>query len=291
MTLTASEATDLFRHAPHRYLDVGAGEMAYWRVGEGPDVLFVHGWPVSSATFRGLLPYLAPHVTCHLIDLPGSGQSRFDRDTPITLWRHVESIRRAIDLLGLERYAVVGHDSGGMMARHAVVGDERLRAMGLLDTEQPQGLSWRFRQFLAMRMLPSFEDLLAWGANQPWLRRNKLLLGDCFVDRSLLDGEFAELFLAPLRDDPNRRWAAGEGLRSFEERMVHELEPIHRRLDVPVQLVWGEEDPFLPVDWAREMVDTFPKAALHVVEGAKLFAHEEKPAEVAAVLLPVLCAS
>ena len=27
-------------------------------VGSGPDVLFVHGWPVSGATFRLLLPHL-----------------------------------------------------------------------------------------------------------------------------------------------------------------------------------------------------------------------------------------
>ena len=44
-------------------------------------MLFVHGWPVSGATFRTLLPYLVEHVTCHLIDLPGAGSSRFDADT------------------------------------------------------------------------------------------------------------------------------------------------------------------------------------------------------------------
>jgi pimeloyl-ACP methyl ester carboxylesterase len=36
------------------------------------------------------------------------------------------------------------------------------------------------------------------------------------------------------------------------------------------------------------MVDTFPQAQLHVVPGARLFSHEEKPVEVAAALLPVL---
>ncbi len=51
-TLDATAAADLFRSAPHGWLDVGAGEVAYRRVGTGPDVLFVHGWPVSGATFR-----------------------------------------------------------------------------------------------------------------------------------------------------------------------------------------------------------------------------------------------
>ena len=79
--LTPTAAAELFRAAPDRFLDVGAGEVAYRRVGTGPDVLFVHGWPVSGATFRRLLPHLVDHVTCHVIDLPGAGSSRFMADT------------------------------------------------------------------------------------------------------------------------------------------------------------------------------------------------------------------
>ncbi|MBU6317870.1 MAG: alpha/beta hydrolase, partial [Acidobacteria bacterium] len=67
-----------------------------------------------------------------------------------------------------------------------------------------------------------------------------------------------------------------------------DLGDLHRRIDVPVQLVWGEQDAFFPVAWAREMVGTFPDAQIAVIPGASTFAHEEKPADVAAALLPVL---
>ena len=69
-----------------------------------------------------------------------------------------------------------------------------------------------------------------------------------------------------------------------------ELDDIHARIDVPVRLVWGDQDPFFPVDRARAMVDTFPNASIEVVEGAGLFSHEEAPAEVARALLPTLTA-
>lgn len=183
-------------------------------------MLLVHGWPVSGATFRRLLPHLAPHVTCHVIDLVGSGHSRFDRSTPIDLARHIVSIERVVDALGVNELAVVGHDSGGMMARHAMAGDPRLRAMALIDTEQPQGFNWRFRQFLAMTRLPGFETMFAWVVMRRWLRRNAFLLGDCFEDRTLLDGEFEE--------------------------------------------------------------------SLCVIPSARLFSHEERPAEVAQAILPTL---
>jgi pimeloyl-ACP methyl ester carboxylesterase len=286
--LSAADAADLFRAPPERYLDVGAGEVAYRRVGSGPDVLFVHGWPVSGATYRLLLPHLVDHVTCHLIDLPSAGSSRVTPTTPLSVAQHITSVRRVVDLLELDRVAVVGHDSGGMIARHALAGDERLSAMGLIDTEQSRGNSLRFKMFLANRHLPGFGAVLGWLAGKPTLRRNGFVLGDAFVDRSLLDGEFDEFFLRPLATDPAYRAATMKVLKSFDMRHVHELGALHRRIDVPVQLVWGEQDKFFPVAWAREMVADFADAQLTVVPGAGLFSHEERPAEVAAALLPVL---
>jgi pimeloyl-ACP methyl ester carboxylesterase len=287
-TLTAADATQLFRDPPHGYLDVGPGALAHRTVGTGPDVLFVHGWPVSGATFRTLLPHLVDHVRCHVIDLLGAGSSRFEPDTPLSVDLHIESVRRAVDLLGLSRLAVVGHDSGGMIVRHALAGHDRVTAMGLIDTEQPQAMSWRFRLFLANRHVPGFGSALGWLAGRPRLRRNGFVLGDAFVDRSLLDGEFDELFLRPLATDPVRRAAAMRVLRSFHPDHVRDLAALHRRIAVPVQLVWGEHDRFFPVDRARAMVDTFPDARLAVIPDAGLFSHEERPAEVAAALLPVL---
>lgn len=287
-TITPDRAADLFRREPDRHLDVGAGAVAHRQVGSGPDVLFVHGWPVGGATFRTLLPHLADRVTCHVIDLPGAGSSRFDASTPLSVEQHIHSVRRVVDLLGLDSVAVVGHDSGGLIARHAMVGDRRLRAMGLINTEQPQGLSPRFRSFLAARHLPGLAAGLGWVVGRPRLRRNRFVLGGAFADPSLLDGEFAEFFLRPLHDLPERRRAAAAVLRSFDVRHVHDLADVHRRLDVPVRLVWGDRDPFFPLAWAQEMVATFPDAALTVVEGAGLFSHEERPAEVARALLPTL---
>ncbi len=288
MSMSAAAAADLFRREPDRFLDVGAGEVAYRCVGSGPDVLFVHGWPVSSATFRRLLPHLTDHVTCHLIDLPGAGNSRFTTNTPLTIDHHIHSVRRALDLLELRDVAVVGHDSGGMIARHAVAGDARLRALGLIDTEQSTGLSWKFKSFIAGRRVPGFGAALGWLAGRPRLRRNRLVLGDAFADRSLLDGEFDEFFLQPLHRSRTHRDAAIRLLKSFDHQHVRDLAELHRQIDVPVQLVWGEEDRFFPVEWAREMVADFPDAQLEVIAGAGLFSHEERPAEVARALLPVL---
>ena len=284
--LTQAEASDLFRAKPHQYIDVGNGEVAYRKVGQGPDVVFSHGWPVTSATWRCLLPYLAEHVTCHLFDYPGAGDSQFDRTTTFSVEGHAETLRRTVDALGLDRFGVVGQDSGGMIARLALAGDERVHGWGLVATEQPPKPGWRFRSFVALRLVPGFEGLLGLAMSTPWLRRNPLVLGDVFADKRRLDGEFAEFFAHPLRDDREKLWAAGQLLRNFDLDLFAQLSECHRKIETPVQLVWGDRDPFFPVARTREMMSEFAGPVdLEVIDGASLFVHEEFPGPVANALL------
>ncbi len=287
--LTAQQASDVFRRPADRHIDVGNGSVAHRVVGEGPDVIFSHGWPVTSATFRGLLPHLVPHVRCHLIDLPGAGDSIFDRRITPSLTTHAEALRHVVDELDLERFGVVGHDSGGMIARLAFADDTRVHGWGLIDTEQPPKAHWRFSSFLRVRHIPRFEELLTRVANHRRLRRNTFVLGDCFHDKALLDGEFEEFNLRPLLDDPDRRWAAGEFGRNFDLDRFAEMSTCHRKMTAPVQLVWGEDDPFFPVEWTRRMMPEFAgPVALEVIPRGKLFVHEEFPEETATALLPAV---
>src|SRR5262245_45721707 len=89
----ANEASPEFAR-PHAYIAVGHGRLASWRFGRGPDVVFVHGWPLHSATFRRLVPELARSFTLHLLDLPGTAHSEWDG--PIDFSSHAVTLRSAI---------------------------------------------------------------------------------------------------------------------------------------------------------------------------------------------------
>ena len=234
-----------------------------------------------------MLPHLAEHVRCHLVDLPSAGSSRFDADTPISVDQHIQSVRRIVDELGVDDIAVVAHDSGGLLARHALAGDPRVRAMGLINTEQSNP-SLPFRALVAARRLPGLGGGIGWVAGKPRLRRSGLAFGPMFVDRSLVDGEFAEFFLEPLHRDRVRRAAAVKLLRSLDPHFVSDLRDLHAKIDVPVKLVWGDRDRFFPVSSAEQMVDEFPNASLELIEGASTFSQEERPGEISRALLPTL---
>ena len=287
--LTTTAASELFRRPPHRWVQVEHGEVAVRSVGEGPDVLLVHGWPVAGATYRGLLPHLTAHVRCHVLDLVGAGESRFDRTARLGVADHAAAVRRVVDTLALDDLAVVGHDSGGLIARHALAGDQRVRGWGLVETEQPQGAGLRFRSFLAVGVLPRPDRVLVPLLTSPRLRRTRAVLGDAFEDRRLLDGEFAEFFLDPLRHDGDRRWALGRFGRDFDLATLDALAGLHRRITVPTRLVYGEHATFFPMRWTREMASGFGgPAELRLIPGGRLFVHEERPHEVAEAVLPAL---
>ena len=44
-------------------------------IGQGPDLVMLHGWSMNSAVWHDLADGLARHFTLHLVDLPGHGQS------------------------------------------------------------------------------------------------------------------------------------------------------------------------------------------------------------------------
>ncbi len=67
------------------------------------------------------------------------------------------------------------------------------------------------------------------------------------------------------------------------------LKTEHARIMAPVLLVWGAEDAVFPVAEARPMVAQFGNCKGFVtIPGAKLFAHDEKPEEVARVARDLL---
>jgi haloalkane dehalogenase len=282
----AREASAAFAR-PHRHVAAGPGRLAYWRFGRGPDVVLVHGWPVHSATFRGVVPALARHFTLHLFDLPGAGQTEWNG--PIDLASNAAALRRAIDELGLGRYALVAHDSGGTVARLLAAEDARVLGLVLGNTELPGHLPWQVRLYTWAAKRPSVARLMLGGMRLRSLRRSFLGFGGVFRDPAYVDGDFAEWFVKPLLG--SRRVAAGQMalMRSLDLHLIDELASVHARIRAPVLCIWGSEDPFFPLALARRMLGQFGGGAeLIAIAGAKLFAHEDHPGAFAAHAVPFL---
>ncbi|HZO16201.1 MAG TPA: alpha/beta hydrolase [Polyangiaceae bacterium] len=275
-----AELKRAFRSAPHRYLDIGHSRLAYWRYGSGPDVVFVHGWPLDAATFRRIVPALAKDFTCHLLDLPGVGQSISSEDAPLDFLSHPKSLRQAIDVLGLTSFAYLAHDSGAFVARLAAAGDRRVRALVLSGTEIPGYTPPLLLAYIFLARSRLGTRLLRATMRTRFLRRSPLAFGACFEKPAYVDGDFHELFVAPLVESDEVAEAQLAPLRKLNQNVLDHLPAAHRAIDVPVQLIWGSRDPFFPIERARKMEFAGPVSFVEVPR-AKLFVHEDRAEEFA----------
>src|SRR4029450_5833309 len=105
-----------------------------WR----PPLLLLHGYPQTHAMWHRVAPSLAERFTVVCPDLRGYGDSA----KPPSDERHEQYSKRVMaqdqvelmQTLGLERFAVVGHDRGARVARRmALDHPDCVRRLAVLD--------------------------------------------------------------------------------------------------------------------------------------------------------------
>ena len=110
--------------------------------GSGPPILLLHGWPETWWEWHVVMPQLAEHFSVVAIDLRGAGFS----DCPQGGYDKAMMARDAHEVmvaLGHERYAVCGHDIGGMVALpQAALYREAVTHLAVLDVPLPGWSGW-----------------------------------------------------------------------------------------------------------------------------------------------------
>jgi haloalkane dehalogenase len=239
--------------------------------------VLIHGWPLHAATFRRVVPTLAAAFTLHLFDLPGTGHS-LEWEGPMTLPTHATNLRRAVDELGIERYAIVAHDSGGAVARFIAGNDPRVAGLVLSGTEIPGHRPPLVREYGVAAKIPGMGAIIRAAMRSHAIQHSSIGFGGCFRDPAFVDGDFGDLFVRPLLESKRVYDMQMRLLRDIDWSIIDGLEEVHGRIKAPVLCIWGSEDPFFPVGKARGMLGQFGgKAEMVEVEGAKLFVHEDHP--------------
>jgi pimeloyl-ACP methyl ester carboxylesterase len=266
-----------FFTAAVRSVTTSRTRVSYRVLGSGPPILFIHGWPLHGATFRDVAAALADGYQCYVIDLPGAGLSPGYDDWSDPLGAHTRTVLEVVEALGLDRMALIGHDSGGAIARHvaAALGD-RVTALILSNTEVTGHISRMVVAYSRFIKLPGASGIMRMLLRSRRFRQSKYGFGGCFTDRAWVEGEFYDLFLAPLLADRARFDATMKLLAYVDFAAMADLAPIHARITAPTRFIWGARDRFFPIDGARAMSHELPnfEQLIELPEG-RLFLHED----------------
>jgi pimeloyl-ACP methyl ester carboxylesterase len=286
-----SQAADQFANA--HFVDVGDARICYRKAGEGPALVLLHGFPLSGLTWRKVVPELSKRFTCYAFDLVGFGDSTSPHAEDFSSPGQAAVLRRAISAQGISSYALIGNDTGGWIARElALLDADRVTHLALTNTEIPGHRPPWIPLYQSLALLPGSSVVFGWVLASRYLRRSPMGFGGCFANLDLIDGEFTELFLAPLM-------ASRERLASLTRFLVHmkfarldQFRELHGKLTMPVAFLWGAADPTFPEEAARAMTSQFPNVAhFRSIPQGKLFVQEEYPDAVARMAIEFLTGS
>lgn len=286
--MTGSPPEDAFTRK--HFVDVGLARVCYRKAGAGPALVLLHGFPLSGLTWRKVVPSLSKRFTCYAFDLVGLGDTTSDDVADFSSQGQARVFHAALDALGVSSYALIGNDTGGWVARElALLDPARVTHLVLTNTEIPGHRPPWVPLYQRLARLPGSAFLFRRILGSRHLRRSPLAFGGCFADLGLIEGEFAELFLAPLVSSPERLRRALRFLVEMKFSRLDRFAALHGELAMPVAFLWAANDPTFPEKTARAMVSQFPNAARFTpVPNAKLFLHEEQPAALVELLVEFL---
>jgi len=229
-----------------------------------------------------VIPALAVRHDVIALDLPGFGES--DRPADLSLDAFPAAVIGLMDRLGIERAALVGNSMGGATAAIvAATAPLRVSRLVLLDAAgfnmEPEA-----RPFM-VRLTTS------WAAPVLGLLPGKRLfversLRQVFHDDALVTEERVSEYLAPAQ-----RPGSFMSMRSLGASLVVRPTRVAEALPgitAPTLVIGGNDDRWIPIAHADRFVAGIKDARKLVIPACGHVPQEEKPAEVARLLLEFL---
>ena len=271
-------------------------------------VLLIHGFGANTEHWRFNQPALAEAAPTYAIDLLGFGRSDQPRarlkDEPeqrdavhygFDLWGQqvADFCRQVID----KPVLLVGNSIGGVVALRAAQlleeGFSTKRCCGVVLIDCAQRLMDDKQLATQPAWMAWIRPLLKAMVRQRWLStglfRNAARPG---VIRSVLkqaypSGHNIDDALVDLLYQPTRREGAAEAFRGFINLFDDHLAPqLMAELRLPVDLIWGEKDPWEPLPEAKRWTETLACVhSLNVIPSAGHCPHDEAPQQVNHLLL------
>jgi pimeloyl-ACP methyl ester carboxylesterase len=283
--------------------------IAYDDVGDtsGPPVFLLHGWPDTARGWRHVLHRLASYGFRAIVpDNRGTGGTTFrSPDTP----RDGQAVALAqdtvdlADALGLDRFAVVGHDWGARAGYTlAALAPERVTAVAALALAyQPRG-RFEMPDFLQARAF-WYQWLMYVDDGVEAVRRDPVGFARVQWDTWSPPGWFDDAeFTSTARGFSNPDWAAIT-LNAYRSRFLADeprdvrYDELRRRLDavdhlsVPTLMVQGGSDFCDPPSSSEGLDDHFDAYRRVILDGIGHFPHREAPDLVADLVRDHLQAS
>lgn len=277
------------RDWPHRSTSrfVNAGDLR-WHIqemGQGPNLLLVHGTAGATHSWRGLMPLLAERFRVTAMDLPGHGFTDMPETYRVSLPGMARFVRDLVTTLDLKPDVVVGHSAGAAILIRMVL-DGTIAPRGIVSLNGalmpfPGMGGYIFPQLAKLLLLnPIAPRLFAFSTGHgAHVERLIVQMG------SKIDQEGLDLYTRLFRKSGHVAGAIGMMANWDLNRLSRDM----RKLMVPLYLIAGTDDQAIPPHVAQDVMGLVSQgggsAETLQLDGLGHLAHEEDPAKLAEIVL------
>jgi pimeloyl-ACP methyl ester carboxylesterase len=259
---------------------VGRLRLSTLTMGDGPDILLLHGLGATKASFFETAAALSRTHRVHALDLPGFGSSSKPAFAAYDAGYFADAVLGAMDQLEIERAHLVGNSLGGRVAIEVGLrSPDRVGALGLLCPAV--AFVRRGHQRIVRLLRPELGVLphrfgRTTVANQFW---------NLFADRDQVDPSVADVVVEEFQRIYGSAWGRLAFLSSA--RNVYLERPFGRdgfytrlaELQPPALFVWGSHDKLIPSGFSRHVAEWLPAAEQIVLDSCGHVPQVERPTQ------------
>lgn len=269
-----------------QFVQTRFGRIAYVDRGRGAAVLLLHGFPLNSFQWRGVIPRLCAKRRCLAPDFMGLGSTEVSSGQSVAAGDQADMLAAFLDALGIKQVDIIANDSGGAVAQLFVSRYEaRVRTLVLtncdVETDSPPE-----------SVLPVIDDargglytelwLKPWVKDKRNLRSSNAFGRLCYMDPSHPTDAAIEQYLGPLICTPERTALTNRFAASLAPNPLAGITDSLRRCRVPTRIVWGMSDRIFSPGNIEYLVSVLPRVTgVCKIPEAKLFFPEELPEVIA----------
>jgi haloalkane dehalogenase len=256
-------------------------------------VLLLHGFGASHGHWRHNIHPLAQQRSVYALDLLGfGGSAKPEIEYTVNLW--VDQVYEFWQAHIQQPVILTGHSIGGLAgvilaARHP----EMIKGLCLISCadgphpdDLPDWLGWLVQGFFSL-ILGVVGFPLTYPYLFRWLRHPEVLRGwieGVYQHREQVDDELVEIFRRPAFD-PGADYVFMDALRAILLRRFDGPQRLLPRVQAPILLLWGREDPAVPSFLADKFKAWQPQLQLVKLPGVGHCAHDELPLWVNTLIL------
>lgn len=266
-----------------RWVQVQGRPLNVIEIGAGEPVLFVHGLGGSWPNWLEQLPLLAHGRRAIAFDLPGFGSSPMPA-APISIPGYARILGGLMDALEIPSAAIVGNSMGAQITLELALSDpRRVERMVLVSPAGISTLAVGRRLPLIRTSYPAADAVSRWiGANADELTRRPRIRAALLKAVAARPRKIAPEFAAE-----QIRGVGKPGFLPALEAIVSHSQTLRDRLPqvgCPTLILWGDEDPVVPVRDADVFAQAIPRARKVIWKHTGHVAMFERGAEFNALL-------